>query len=422
MMEYIDALLSADPGEILALIAGVINNPLSNVQASLLLLIALVILTLLAILVAILVLGYRDEHSEDGVESDAGDVVGRARVSATSTRDSSSTTVRESLSCEERGWRVATSVLIVLGCAALAWLLSGVTTGSEGMCLSCHRADVPHVERSVSPESSDPHQATACIRCHESGGVVAGLTTGVPGRVLHFAQGVLTPQRMTRYGRPIALGACVSCHGDVAERTLTVEARGLRVSHREPLDAGALCTDCHELQAVSGIVGSYTIGMSSCLRCHDNEQASAQCSSCHVKDIAYAMHVNRQPTPRRLVPDKPTCGTCHDQDRCDACHGIRMPHTREFVVSEHPRVATLDTWYNDGKTCAKCHTESRNPCTACHRKNPPGHPRSVWPREHGASGPAAGVGACNDCHGYLARIAGRNFCGVCHEEHSGLRQ
>jgi hypothetical protein len=155
--------------------------------------------------------------------------------------------------------------------------------------------------------------------------------------------------------------------------------------------------------------------MSSCLRCHDNEQASAECEYCHTRDIAYAVHVNFDPSPKRLVPDT-RCGSCHDETKCDACHGLRMPHSAEFLSVTHPREATLDIWYNGGQTCKKCHTVTRNPCTSCHRKVGPGHPVSHWPTSHKGDGPAAAAG-CDGCHGYLAPIRNRNFCGVCHEEY-----
>lgn len=409
MSELLEQVFSADPAELLSLIAQVIEDPLSDLQATTLVLIGVVVATLLAIVVAILVIGYRVEDEPERT----GAARNRPSVERRSTPEPGRTTRAASTR------RPLEAALIGLCAVALAWVVGGLTTGLDSMCMSCHEGANPHAER-FADGGDDPHAAVACVRCHEPGSVLASLTSNVPARAAHFIEGIAATDSMSPYGVPAPGPGCASCHDAMGAEIRTNSGRGIRMSHREPLDAGAVCMDCHEIQVVSGVVGTWTVGMTPCLRCHDNEQASAECDSCHTLDVAYAMHANREPAPKRLVPET-RCGSCHDQAPCDACHGIRMPHTQEFIDIEHPRAATLDLWENGGRTCMRCHTRTRNSCASCHPDPFPGHPVGVWRRLHGDGGPDAGLGSCDGCHGQRARISGRNFCGVCHEEYDNIR-
>jgi hypothetical protein len=88
-----------------------------------------------------------------------------------------------------------------------------------------------------------------------------------------------------------------------------------------------------------------------------------------------------------------------------------MPHTTGFMSGGHARAAAVDIWYNGGKTCRKCHTTTRRPCTQCHT--------SLMGKAHGTgmatSHRRAAPSACNTCHQQWAPIATRDFCkDVCH--------
>lgn len=412
LRETYDALLTVDLNSVWALLGQVVSDPGSDPRAAMLALLILLIVTGIAVSAAVLVFLSGSEQ-----ERPAPAAADRVSVSPQPAQKSARP---PALSREEGAWRVARTVLAGLIVLSGAWIAVGASTSTELTCLSCHESGLPHTERLIDESSVDPHRETPCIRCHEPGGTVARVTHNVPGRLAHFLLAVLQPESSWQYGRPIHSSACESCHNAVAAAVLTSEARGIRVSHREPMEAGAMCVDCHEIQQVSGAVGAWTAGMSACLTCHDDDTASAECESCHVKDFSYAIHVNREPQPRRLVQDI-DCGSCHDQTSCDDCHGIRMPHTAAFVAIEHPRAATLDTWNNGGRTCRKCHTDTNNPCTKCHRNPFPGHSVSVWPKIHGLR-PEAGFDSCDGCHGGMARLEGRNFCGVCHEEYVGFKR
>jgi hypothetical protein len=410
MREYLEGLISLDLRNVVSFVGEVIDNPLGNVQASLLLLIVVVLLTLLAIVLAIYFIGFGGDDTEG-----SGAAVKRE---APRPRAPKGQVPRRELTPQEKRLRVLSAVAFGSVAVIAALLLAGVTTGLDSMCLSCHTGDMPHVAR-LDDESADPHVRVECVRCHEATGVLGTVTSSVPGRLAHFATGI-AGTGSKGYGVPVATAGCLSCHGGVRDGVMENKQRGLRVSHREPLEARATCVDCHEMQKTTGIVGGWTVGMSACLRCHDGKQASAECSSCHTKDIAFAVHVNFDPQPRRLVPDK-RCYTCHEQARCDSCHGVTMPHTADFKSIEHPRAATLDIWYNGGRACKKCHTETRNSCKKCHKNSGPGHPVPDWARLHALAPPYAGYGGCNGCHGYLAKIPSRNFCGVCHERYVGYQ-
>ncbi|MBN2823359.1 MAG: hypothetical protein JXR33_09250 [Coriobacteriia bacterium] len=302
--------------------------------------------------------------------------------------------------------RMPTGLIVVLGVLGW-WLATGLTTSAPAACLSCH-SDSSHA---LSQSQDDPHGSTSCVSCHESGSFLAGITTSVPTRVAHIISGIASERPGGDYGY-VAGNVCRACHdSDIAETT-TDEVKAVRVSHAEPIEAGAQCLDCHVLR--DGIMGSATTGMQPCLRCHNDIDASAECAYCHVDDIALAVAGRSEPstaTAQALVSD-PQCGGCHSQETCDACHGIRLPHTPEFMAYAHAREGVEDIWYNDGETCGKCHYTGHRACTTCHTGRFPSH-GSVFAPRHGAAG--ATSAGCDSCHAGMAYQSGRDFCvDLCH--------
>ena len=117
--------------------------------------------------------------------------------------------------------------------------------------------------------------------------MLARVTVDLPARIQHFIYGRSNPIQAAEFGAPVPSAGCKSCHGSslgVIGRDVT---RGLRISHKEPLAAGAECVDCHRL--FEGQVLARTVGMEPCLRCHDGTQAKATCSVCHEGDPAKAI-------------------------------------------------------------------------------------------------------------------------------------
>jgi hypothetical protein len=230
MNEFFDAILSFRFYDLFVLIRQVIDNPVGNLEASLLLLIALVVATLLAIVVAILVIGFRDEGDEEddllaeGIPAVTAQGVGaRALTGRGHAATIAEAAEKRPLTPAERRWRLTTGVLFGTLALAVAWILTGVTTGADSMCLSCHSGDMPHVERLAEDSSADPHSDTSCIRCHESGGWIARVTTNVPHRAAHFAQAIVDDEDLAAYGTPIPGGACLSCHSEAVRTVSTNE-------------------------------------------------------------------------------------------------------------------------------------------------------------------------------------------------------
>jgi nitrate/TMAO reductase-like tetraheme cytochrome c subunit len=300
-----------------------------------------------------------------------------------------------------------TSTLVVLAIVAARWLGTGLTTSFSAVCLTCHAES----EHALTQAESDPHASMACVRCHDGGSAAALLTTSAPERVVHIVSALLADVPSGTYGY-VGSGSCSACHeSDIAGTTVN-ETKAVKMSHREPIEAGATCLDCHRMS--DGVVGTTTTKMQPCLRCHDNVAVSAECTYCHTGDIALAVAGRSEPTTataQALVTDI-DCGGCHSQETCDACHGIRLPHTSEFMAYAHAREGVEDLWFNDGRTCGKCHYSGKRECTMCHRGAFLSHGTGFSPRHSIGSGEG-----CDSCHGAMAYRGRRDFCvDLCHAE------
>ncbi|MCL4554236.1 MAG: hypothetical protein M1565_03760 [Actinobacteria bacterium] len=295
---------------------------------------------------------------------------------------------------------------ITVAVASLVWVIAGYSTSTTWVCASCHTETV----HTVSDTAADPHSGVSCVACHEPGGLLARVSIGLPDRSMHFLSQLAGIPEQYPYGRPTQ-AACLNCHSpDVAGVALD-DYRGIRVSHQEPLEAGATCLDCHRL--ADGSVAAHNAGMSPCLRCHNATIASAACDTCHVGDPAAASAPSTANATVQI--ENLSCGGCHDEERsCDPCHGgFRLPHSREFIMVSHARVAFVDFVENDGRRCAQCHTETRNPCSQCHTPMlGSAHGPGLMQDHQGAT--AAG---CDTCHQQWAFSQERDFCAdVCHTD------
>lgn len=391
----VEQLLTRDYGQTLILIWEIIRDPASRpTEAFLIFGIIVIVLIMIMLAVVSLVAGKPDEETV---------VIARQAVSSTTPRPAQGTAVPMSAPAKRR----LPIALVVAGSVIAWWLVTGVSTMPTVICESCHFENVHSLA-----VGSDPHEGTPCVRCHESGDFVAAVTTAVPGRVTHMVSKMVSERAVTPYGY-VASKSCDSCHGPQVAATTTNQVKAVKVSHKEPLEAGAQCTDCHRIRG--GVIGQDTTGMAPCLRCHDNIKASAECSSCHTGDIALAITGRSEPTTetaQRLIPT-PDCGGCHDQTTCDSCHGMRLPHSQEFMAYAHARQGVEDLWYNGGRTCAKCHNDENRPCTGCHKGKFLSH-GSNFAATH-RQGSSTGIG-CDNCHAEMAYRPNRNFCGLCHSE------
>ncbi len=289
---------------------------------------------------------------------------------------------------------------------ALVWVATGYASSTAVVCEGCH-VTTPHAQAA---EGTDPHESVTCVACHEPGGLAGRFVLDVPARVLHVTDGMIERTLQEGYGQ-VSRSSCESCHRGALDGVTFDEARGLRMSHAEPLEAAARCLDCHTLR--DGVVGAHNAGMNPCLRCHDSQTASAECSTCHDRNAAAAARPRTASFAAQQV-EQPRCGSCHDEERyCDPCHGTRMPHSNEFMAYAHARPAAIDFWTNRGRMCAQCHTRERRSCQQCHTNTlGSGHGPGLRTSHVQAEEPA-----CNRCHQRWAFNPQRDFCvDVCHSE------
>jgi hypothetical protein len=378
-------------------IPDVLRNPAANpLQAAVLLGIGIVIV-LIVLLSIVLMLMNRAEAEQFLIE-------GESDVAEGGETEESAAEARHPL-----WWLTVTSIIILAFTGV--WIAAGITTSSSDVCVGCH-ADTVH---SIAPPD-DPHAKVACVLCHETGGPVARVTVNLATRAQHVVRARVYSNFVRAFGKPVASDGCLRCHRKQINGTVYNVAQGVRVSHKEALAAGAQCVECHAL--VSGAVGSHTVGMSPCLRCHNGTVARADCNECHVGDPSGAIRaqVATNTMASAQVPN-PRCNGCHtDMTKCNACHGIEMPHSDLFKAYAHARPAAIDIWSNGGRTCAKCHYPGHNYCMqpGCHLGPNPSHPSPVWRSMHALAPWSQSATACS-CHQWNPwDHNGMNFCQICH--------
>lgn len=380
----------------LAQLPDLIREPAANPTAAVILLAIVTVLLLIVVLLALLYISrkppavYRPQTISD-IASEP--VVGATESSP-----------RETL--RARAIPAALTVGVVVAAMSLIWVVAGVSTSKASVCLSCH-ADSPH----AGLEDQDAHASTDCVGCHEPGSPLYKVTAGLPDRTLHVVLGFVRPNSVASYGIPVASEGCSGCHEEQIAQTTTNAELGIKVSHIEPLAAGAECVDCHALR--DGVVSVRTVGHDPCLRCHGTAGVSEDCDVCHTGDPAgttLAYDSARGVYAKRQITDL-TCGGCHSQEKCDDCHGIRMPHSQAFKSYGHARIAAEYIWSGRLDVCETCHYKDHNECANCHSGVFPSHAPS-FQYEH----PSASASQCV-CHinDDLVANPDRSFCDLCHE-------
>lgn len=377
-----------------------LTDPTSNLRAALILygIIGVAVLILLVAGIGLLLSLPEDDEEEldDGVAAASG-----GGASSQTAPAAHSEPVEEA--APSRFWGVS----LVMGVAVVmaVWALTGFTTSPDEVCRACH-VDTSH---EMAAKDTNPHTKTACVSCHESGGTLGRFVGDVPERLVHFASGAVGMEFQASYGVTNS-GACLSCHYDDVSQTTMDDATGVKMSHKEPMAASAACKDCHKL--ADGVVSNRTVGMSICLRCHDAVTASSDCAMCHDSGVAAAARARTAPLAKAQVEDI-KCGACHEEKiECDPCHGVRMPHTIAFRSGLHARAGAVSFWYAGGKTCQRCHTDARRPCSKCHTP--------LLGRGHQQSMSYSHQKAKDDegckCHSSMVAgaVTGRDFCELCH--------
>ncbi|MDR3686229.1 MAG: cytochrome c3 family protein [Coriobacteriia bacterium] len=387
--------------QVLQAIPDVLRDPASNpLQAAILLSMAVVVVLVVLLSVVLIIMRPSREEEEELYGAAAAGAAGTA--AGTGVDREASTPM---------SWLTVTSIIVLVLVAV--WVTAGITTASPDVCTSCH-FDTKHSAAKV----DDPHKSVPCISCHESGGPVARATVNLATRFQHVLFARADSDFAGAYGGPVASDACVRCHASQIAGTFYDRQRAVRMSHKEPIAAGASCVDCHVL--TSGVVGATTVGMSPCLRCHNGKQAKAECSVCHIGDPSRAIQPSVAPGAMASVQvPNPQCSGCHkDMTKCNACHGISMPHSEEFKAYGHARAAAINIWFGNGQQCAKCHYPGHNYCLqeGCHSfPIAAGHPNPAWATLHQLTPWKNGSQTACSCHKWNPwDHNGMIYCQICH--------
>lgn len=243
---------------------------------------------------------------------------------------------------------------------------------------------------------------------------------------------------------------CSVCHFEDEDTQVALESKphNLNFNHKAHLAGLDLtCQSCHKNLAKVDFANSASLpSMKECADCHNNQQASLECATCHTSalNLRPADHsadflVSHKNFARM---DQDDCATCHAESDCSECHDgailtensfgkagsaggvdVQSPlvpsgrgtkalrleriHELNFRMT-HPQQAQART-----KECAVCH-ETSNFCQTCHEAE--GVDVSGKPAWHGGADWGAVAGAVGSGGGRHAALAKRDIenCASCH--------
>jgi len=207
------------------------------------------------------------------------------------------------------------------------------------------------------------HARIPCSGCHIEPGIVgyaAFAEHAIPAFYSQLLHGPRPENLLPVPGRD----ACRKCHTSFRQ----VSSGGdLLIPHKAHVEVLEMeCATCHrDLVHSVNTKGFNSPEMTMCLEtCHDGEQASADCVSCHT---------------RKNVPED---------------------HRRDDWLEVHAEMtAVVD--------CAECHAWSPDYCSECHAKRPKSHAGN-WKKQHAVPARARGGEGCPTCHD-------DDFCKECHD-------
>lgn len=309
-------------------------------------------------------------------------------------------------------------------------------TSTPRFCGSCH--EMGYEFRTWRASS---HGSISCEHCHYHPGVVGMIRTklgGLQEAAVHFRDRP-TESEIGPGMAEVPSARCLACHKR-RELPDKFSYHLLVITHREHLERGAQCTDCHA-NLVHGGKAPFknTPTMSSCLVCHDGERAPNRCGLCHQElgEVRPALYNPRWVERHRenlATTGADVCRRCHGEDFCRTCHAITRPHPADWV-RQHQQMKP-----EDRKRCTTCHeTRGRRVeadfCTQCHEaRRAHGtdflaeHPKE-FQKEPDACAQCHKETFCADCHaiymphgtGWLAEHPQaarekRDSCRTCHED------
>ena len=208
-------------------------------------------------------------------------------------------------------WLMALATLAI-------FILASYATSQPRFCASCHA-----MSKSYSSWEKSPHRGVSCIDCHQR----RGFFGYVIGKVDLWRMAAMQADGRTIDHIEASLDeeGCGQCHRAIYNRRIV--SKSIRVSHAEFLSAGYLCIDCHGSIAHGDGAGVSRPTMDKCATCHDGRRATADCSSCHAKDVGVAVRRPTDDYPKAPLSSA-DCSGCHEMASCNACHGIEMPSTQ----------------------------------------------------------------------------------------------
>jgi hypothetical protein len=289
---------------------------------------------------------------------------------------------------------------------SLAVLIAGIAgySAKPSTCASCHG-----VNKEIKALASSPHRGVNCYACHQDPGIVGFFDQKLRYLgwiVTYIREGLKEPIKAR-----VPNKACLRCHQNVRKKT--VKRYGIRVRHKDFLNQGSRCTDCHNTVAHGDLVAiKRKPTMDKCLSCHNAQKVSAACNLCHTADIGRKVRATSKKFVKVSIPEPTNCRGCHDITICTNCHGTEMPHQPGWITKNHARLA-----FTKKEICWRCHPGPKGSppyglCNAdCHWFPPPHGGGEGWIKLHG---PAAlkkivhNYGRCRLCH------RDPKFCDLCH--------
>lgn len=334
----------------------------------------------------------------------------------TSARGRLASLARERTPRARRGsWLVRVAVLVLLVASFVA-VRHYVIEAPSG-CDTCHTD-----KKQAKALEESPHKGITCAACHRPVGITGSAEEFVTYARWNYTYARTKQAKNLRPGS-VDSGACLRCHEDIL--SAVKERGGIRVRHKDFLNEGWLCRDCHNsISHPTAVTEPSSPSMDKCVLCHDGKQASSECKTCHSEDLTGAGFTpDKLPKVRGdIATQRQSCYVCHDRRGCERCHGTTMPHpvgwgpstTPDKTAGSHPRAG-----FTERQICWRCHNTpgkafvgSNDSCKPCHTGLPGRlHGGSTWVKEHGqqATGQKPGeYSACFDCH------SAGVFCELCH--------
>lgn len=286
------------------------------------------------------------------------------------------------------------------------YLFSNTRLGNN-LCSGCHET-----RQAYQSWTTFAHNEVNCADCHFEPGVGGFIFN--QARALKSLKVKLFGQERN-YRQTVTNDACLNCHDRVIY-DLTVK-KGIKMSHKEVIKAGWLCSQCHGSTAHE--LPSFKARLSwasedKCWSCHQKKARLAKCSVCHQKvkkamptnlrKVGSLAHLNDWQDAHGAASAK-VCANCHQSSFCQSCHGVPLPHSTAWP-RQHSKAAG-----SYGQLCYRCHQQQF--CQDCHRVPMP-HPQPFWPK-HGLEAKINKESTCYRCHQEF-------MCTECHSSHQKTKR